>query len=229
MSLFSIGIVAHHSRWDRAGKLADHLDAEMVSVDYDGKVGAGLNHEHCYDWMSQTDAPWVVVLEDDAVPVKGFRAQLGQVLRAAPNTGLMSLYLGRFRPPHWQPSIARVITGDAHFLMGSELLHHVGVAIRTPLIPAMLAFIRADRQYRTGKLPIDEAIGRWARAASMPVAYTHPSIVNHDTRLDTVIAKHVSQHPAETGSRTSTELRQAWAFGTRRDWQTTTAAIPEPA
>jgi hypothetical protein len=63
----------------------------------------------------------------------------------------------------------------------------------------------------------------------MPVAYTHPSIVNHDTRLDTVIAKHVSQHLAETGSRVSTELRQAWAFGSRREWKTTTAVIPEPA
>jgi hypothetical protein len=44
-----------------------------------------------------------------------------------------------------------------------------------------------------------------------------------------VIAKHVSQHLAETGSRVSTELRQAWAFGSRREWKTTTAVIPEPA
>lgn len=229
MSIFSIGIVAHYSRWDRAGKLADHLDAEVVAVDYDGKVGAGRNHEHCYDWLAQADTPWAVLLEDDAVPVKGFRDQLSQVLRNAPDTGLLSLYLGRFRPPHWQSSIARVIATDAHFLMGTELLHHVGVVIRTPLIPAMLAFIRADRQYQTGKLPIDEAIGRWARAASVRVAYTHPSIVNHDTRLDTVIAKHVSQHKTESGHRPRTELRQAWAFGSRQDWQPTTAAIPEPA
>ena len=230
MSIFSIGVVAHHARYQRATRLADHIGAEVVSVDSDGKLGAGGNHEVCYRWLAETStAPWCVLLEDDAVPVKDFRNQLNQVLRAAPNTGLISLYLGRFRPPHWQPSIARVISGDQHFLMGTELLHHVAVAIRTPLIPAMLAHIRADRRYSSGKLPIDEAIGGWARAASMPVAYCHPSIVNHDTRLATVIAKHVSQHPGDSGQRPLTELRQAWAFGSRQAWETSTAAIPEPA
>lgn len=230
MSLFSIGIVAHHTRWGRAGKLADHLDAEIVAVDYDGKVGAGANHEACYQWLAETStAPWCVILEDDAVPVRNFRQQLDQVLRAAPDTGLLSLYLGRFRPPHWQPSIARVITGDHHFLMGTELLHHVAVAIRTPLILPMLAHIRADQRYRDGKLPIDEAVGAFARTAGMKIGYCHPSIVNHDTRLPTVIGRHVSQHSGETGQRPRTELRQAWAFGSRDDWQTRTAAIPEPA
>ena len=230
MSIFSIGVVAHHARYERATLLADRVRAEVVSVDSDGKLGAGANHEACYQWLAETsEAPWCVLLEDDAVPVKDFRNQLNQVLRAAPNTGLLSLYLGRFRPPHWQPSIARAITGDQHFLMASELLHHVAVAIRTPLIGAMLHHIRADRRYQIGRLPIDEAIGGWARAASMKVAYCHPSIVNHDTRLNTVIAKHVSQHTGDSGQRPRTELRQAWAFGSRPAWETSTAAIPEPA
>lgn len=223
-----IGIVAHHSRQQRAERLADHLDAEVVTVDT-GRVGPGRNHERCYEWLAESDAPWVVLLEDDAVPVRDFRTQLNAVLTAAPNTGLLSLYLGRWRPPHWQPGIAQIISRDENFFTASELLHHVAVAIRTPLIGAMLAHVRADRRYTTGKLPIDEAIGAWARAASMKVAYCHPSIVNHDTRLPTVIGKHVSQHPGEDGSRPPTELRQAWAFGVRKGWQTSIAAIPEPA
>jgi hypothetical protein len=223
----AVGVVAHHTRQERAGRLAEVVGAEVVSVDMGG-LGAGGNHERCYGWLAESGEPWSVVLEDDAMPVKGFRAQLDAVLRAAP-TGLVSLYLGRARPPHWQPSIARVITGDEHFLLGTELLHHVAVAIRTPLIPAMLDFIRSDADYRSGGLPIDEAVGRWARSASVPVGYAHPSIVDHDHTLDTVIRRHVSQHRAETGTRNRHEQRRAWAFGSRQRWEPITASIPEPA
>jgi GR25 family glycosyltransferase involved in LPS biosynthesis len=224
---FGIGVVAHHTRHERATRLAEAIDAEVVSVDYGG-LGAGRNHEKCYQWLAESAEPWSVVLEDDAMPVKGFRTQLDGVLKAAP-TGLVSLYLGRARPPHWQSSIAQVITGDEHFLTGTELLHHVAVAIQTPMIPSMLNFIRSDADYRDAKLPIDEAIGRWARAMSIKVSYAHPSIVNHDHTLDTVIKRHVSQHRAETGKRGRYEQRKAWAFGSRQQWEPTIAAIPQPA
>jgi len=224
--MIPVGIVAHHTRQHRAERLAEAIDAEMVSVDIGG-MGAGGNHEQCYEWLAETGEPWSVLLEDDALPVKDFRTQLDAVLRAAP-TPLVSLYLGRSRPPHWQSSIAQVITRDEHFLTGTELLHHVAVAIRTPLIPGMLNFIRADTNYQNGRLPIDEAIGRWARAASITVSYAHPSIVNHDHTLDTVIKKHVSQHRADQGGRSRQEVRKAWAFGSRQQWQPTIAAIPEP-
>lgn len=227
MSIFSIGIVAHYSRHDRAQNLSDAVGAEVITVD-NGGVGAGANHELCYEWLAETNAPWSIVLEDDAVPCKGFRDQLHSVLRASP-TPLLSLFLGRARPPHWQPSIARVITGDHHFLLGSELLHHVGVAVRTDLIGELLGFIRADRDYRKGRLPIDEAIGRYARSTNTPVGYCHPSIVDHENRLPTVITHHLSQHKADTGQRGTAEVRTAWAFGVRRSWQPLTAAIPEPA
>lgn len=229
-ALVSIGIVAHHRRWERATRLAEHLDADVVAVDYDGKLGAGANHEVCYDWLSQAETPWCLVLEDDAVPVRRFGQQLDAVLRAAPpDHHLLSLYLGRWRPAHWQPRIAQVIARDEHYLRASELLHHVAVAIRTPLIPALLDYLRGNPRYQAGKLPIDEAVGAFARKAGMPILYTHPSIVNHDPRLPTVIARHVSQHPGETGERPPGERRQAWAFGTRKDWQPSIAQIPEPA
>lgn len=227
MNIFNIGIVAHHERQERAVRLADHLDADVVAIDTGG-VGAGRNHERCYEWLAESGAPWSVLLEDDAVPVTNFRPQLAQVLGAAP-TGLVSLYLGRTRPPHYQPSIARVITRDEHFLLCDELLHHVAVAIRTPLIPAMLAHIRADRRYRAGRLPIDEAVGAFARDVGVKICYSHPSIVDHETRLPTVIGRHVSQHPTDDGGRPPGEIRKAWAFGVRRSWQSSVAVIPEPA
>lgn len=226
---FSIGIVAHHSRHERASRLAEAVGAEVVAVDHDGRVGAGVNHEYCYRWLSETTtAPWCVILEDDAVPVKEFRTQLARVLAAAP-TDLVSLYLGRFRPPQWQPSIAQVIVRDENFLQATELLHHVAVAIRTPLIPGLLAHLAANQRYRRNKMAIDEAVGVWSRKNSILVSYCHPSIVNHDAGLPTVITRHVSRHRHDTGERPATELRQAWAFGSRTTWQPTIARIPKPA
>lgn len=222
-----IGIVAHYSRHERAERLSELIDAELIAVD-NGGVGAGKNHEVCYEWLSESKDPWVVVMEDDAIPVKDFRNQLNACLKAAPRTGLMSLYLGRARPPHWQISIARVIAGDENYFLASELLHHVAVAIRPNLIPGMLKYIRNETPYGDGKLPIDEALGFWARSLSMPVVYSNPSIVNHDSRTKSLIKKHVSQHKTDDGTRSENDGRKAWRFGPREEWTTTTAVIPNP-
>jgi hypothetical protein len=225
---FSIGIVAHHSRHDRATNLADAVGAEVVMVD-PGHIKAGKNHERCYEWLAETGAsPWSVVIEDDAIPVTDFRQQLAAVLKVTPSP-ITSLYLGRFRPPHWQSQIAQKIGGDQHFLMATELLHHVGVAVKTSLIPGMLDFLNNDSDYRTKRrLPIDEAIGRWVRAEGRRVAYTTPSILDHEHRIPTVITKHLSQHKGETGKRPGNQPRKAWVFGARPDWKSYVADIPEP-
>ena len=222
-----IGVVAHFSRHERAERLAESVDAEIIAVD-NGGLGAGKNHESCYEWMSESKAPWVLLLEDDAIVCKDFRNQLNACLAAAPPTGLMSLYLGRARPPHWQISIMRVIAGDENYFLASELLHHVAVAIRPRMIPAMLKFIRNDTAYADGRLPIDEAVGAWARSKSMPVVYSNPSIVNHDSRTKSLINTHVSKHKTEDGNRKENETRKAWRFGPREEWKTTTAVIPNP-
>lgn len=224
--IIPVGIVAHATRHERAERLADAVGAGFITVDQGG-LGPGRNHENCYEWLAEENCPWSVVLEDDASPVKNFRLQLDQVLRAAP-TPLVSLYLGRGRPAQYQPSIAQVIANDSHFFLGDELLHHVGVAIRTPLIPGMLKYIRNDLDYYDKKLPIDEAIGRWARSLNMKVSYCHPSIVNHAHELPTVIKRHLSQHKTETGKRGRKVIRKAWAFGSRQNWNSTSIVIPDP-
>lgn len=227
--LTPIGIVAHGSRYQRAARLADWLGAEVVCVDQDGKLGAGKNHEMCYEYLSHYSSPWSVIMEDDAIPVRSFREQLPLVLGSVPeSSSVVSLYLGRSRPPHYQPSIAQVIARDENFLLCDELLHHVAVAVRTPLIPSILDYINNDWKYLNGRLPIDEAIGRFCRSAGMKVAYTHPSIVNHDSSLPTTIPKHLSQHSADNGKRTSGHPRKAWAFGVRDSWDSSVAVIPEP-
>lgn len=223
----AIGVVAHRDRYRKAARMADYVGAEFITVD-DGGLGAGRNHELCYEWLAESDAPWSVVMEDDAIPVRDFRDQVTKVLRAV-KTDILSLYLGRSRPPHYQMPIAQVIGSDSHFLLARELLHHVAVAIRTSLIPEMLDFIRAQPRYVSGKLPIDEVIGMWTRSRSTPtpIAYCHPSIVNHDAEIETLIKKHPTQHRNDNGERPP-GLRKAWAFGVRDNWEFISADIPEP-
>jgi len=97
------------------------------------------------------------------------------------------------------------------------------------MIGAMLHHIRTEKSYLLGKIPIDEAVGHYARASGTRIGYSHPSIVNHDAGLPTVIARHTSQHKGETGSRNSRLPRQAWAFGVRNGWsREIVASIPDP-
>ncbi|AON96985.1 glucosyltransferase [Mycobacterium phage Tonenili] len=218
--MINIAVVACQSRQRRAENLAQAVGAEFVAVD-DGTLGPGANHDVAWRWLDDSGGEWSVVLEDDAIPVAGFRGQLAAVLKAAPSP-IVSLYLGRSRPPHWQLSIMQVINCDEHFLLGSTLLHHVAVAIKTDLIFDMLA--ERDRH-----LPVDESIGTWARGREIPVAYAHPSIVDHEHRLPTTILERTSGYAGETGRRgSSREVRKAWTLGSRKVWGSTTRQIPNP-
>lgn len=225
--MINIGVVAHISRLEIAEDLADKVNAEFMTVDT-GELGAGRNHEKAWQWLEGSGGgEWSVLLEDDAVPIASFRKELKAALFNAPSP-IVSLYLGRGRPPHWQDSIGSVITSQACWLLANELLHHVGVAIRTHLVDDMLTRLAADHDYVWGKLPIDEAIGRWVRYRDRKVAYANPSLVDHNFRLPTTIDKHVSQHPQDDGARHALQQRKAWKLGTRQ-WDRTFAEIPTPS
>jgi len=219
-----IAIVAHNTRENRAERLADAFKAEFLTID-NGSVGPGRNHVVAWEWLAEGSAPWSVVLEDDAIPVRGFSEQLVAVLKHAPDP-VVSLYLGRGRPRQWQPSIQQVITGPAHFLRAPELLHHVGVAVRTSYLSSALAFL-GHQDLR--KVPIDEAIGRWVRRRRLMVSYCNPSIVDHDLSIPTSITTHISTHATETGSRDDPrEVRKAWQFGSRVAWTSRATLLATP-
>lgn len=224
--MINIGIVGHHTRMEAGETLADKVDAEFMTID-SGGLGPGRNHEKAWQWLEESDSEWSVVLEDDAIPIIDFRKELKVALLNCPFS-IVSLYLGRIRPPHWQDSIASVIARPESWLLADELLHHVGVAIQTPLIGDMLNVLAGDHEYVWGKVPIDEAIGRWVRLRGRQVAYANPSLVDHDYRLPTVIEQHVSQHATEPGVRHFFEPRKAWKLGTRR-WDRSSAEIPTPS
>lgn len=207
---------ADRKRYAMGRSLAEDVEAEALSVD-DAGLGTGRNHLRAWSWLAGGNHRWSVVLEDDAVPVGDFREQLDQILKIAP-TPIVSLYLGRSHPPHWQNAIARVISpldSDPNFLISFDLLHGVGYAIRTELVEQMIEWV----QGWVYLYPIDEAISMWAKSIARPVSYTRPSIVDH---LDGP-----SLHPP-TNWQPRDGIRQAWIWDSRDKWTSSAAVIESP-
>jgi hypothetical protein len=151
---------------------------------------------------------WAVVLEDDALPVPGFRAQLDAALKVTP-APIVSLYLGTDGRDYWQARIRYALDThpDACWLMTSGvLLHAVAVAIRAELLPIHL----------DPGLPPDTAISNWAKRCGHTVTYTLPSLVDH-TDGPSVITRRGDPHPRNVP-------RRAHRVGTRTHW-TRRAAI----
>lgn len=168
-------------------------------------MGCEENHFTVLGHLQALPATWSVVLEDDAVPIAGFRAQLREALIMAP-TPLVSLYLGKQRPPWAQDAAAQAIAEceeqQADWILSRHLLHAVGYAIKTDLIPSLLRFPPTP-------LPIDQHISRWAQTYGHLSAYPFPSLVDH---ADTgTIAQHPDGQPRPPG-------RVAWKTAAHPEW-----------
>lgn len=210
---FALGVVAHADRAQQARRLADHVGAVHLSID-DGTLGPGGNHLKVWATLAHNTHTHAVVLEDDAEPVDGFRDQLAMALQSAP-TAVVGLYLGTGRPPHWQTRISQAAaTADrehAHWIVTVErLLYGVGIAIRTDLVPSMIAAVE------TSRLPYDQAIADWALGHGHRISFTWPSLVDH---LDNgTLIRHPDGAPRDTP-------RRAWRTGTRTHWTTKAVTI----
>lgn len=205
----NIAIVSHESRRDMAQRLADRVMADQIFED-DGTLGCEANHRQAWQWhQANTAEGWAVVLEDDAEPINNFRNELERALEAAP-TDIVSLYLGRLRPfAGWQSRIRLATTEanrtGAHWIASNHCLHAVAIAIRAELLPALRL---------SANLVADDAITAWAQRNRHDIAYSWPSLVNHNDGQS--IAEHRDHRPRTPG-------RTAWATGTRRRWNSRTA------
>lgn len=233
-----IGIVAvvHKSRKSRVPELEKSAKVEAIAYD-PGHVGCEQNHICAWEYLSRVDCDWGVVLEDDALPVTNFNQQLRQVLSVAPHP-VVSLYLGRSRPPQYQSSIAQVIGLDTHFIESKTLLNCVGLCVRGDYLRQLATYCRKyydgeQRRVKKGSIdaldctPIDEMISSWTETETPGVVYTNPSLVDH-AQLPTTIPYHLSRHKEEDMV-SRKEVRRAWRVGTRKDWSgTSIVRLPEP-
>jgi hypothetical protein len=204
-----VAVVSHVDRRGTRHRITGQAHVRHISED-DGTLGCDRNHLNV--WRGHADNPihdWSVVLEDDAIPVNGFRDQLAAALAVAP-APIVSLYLGTGRPlGGWQPRIKQTILqvrrNRANWILSRHLLHCVGVAIRSNLVPSLVDALPELLE----RLPIDEAITAWAQQNGTLIAYSWPSLVDHadeDTLVD-----HPDGKPRD-------RARVAWHTGTRLNW-----------
>ncbi|TDZ92146.1 hypothetical protein CCUG60885_04260 [Mycobacteroides salmoniphilum] len=177
MTDYRIGIVAHTQRATAAHELMDTAGAAFLSMD-NGTLGCDRNHRRTLEWLAKSPAEWGVVLEDDAIPCEDWSTTLTNILDAAP-APIVSFYLGINYPKHWQPRVLQATqaadAASASWIVAEGfLLHAVGYAIRTELIDSAL-----DHN-RWFQMPVDQVLTDWARNDGHKVAYTWPSIVQHD-------------------------------------------------
>ena len=193
MTIISCAVVAHPSRTVDALALLAALDEvgwTYCSMDND-QVGAVANHRRA--WASHDlTADWCLTVEDDAILCQDFAARLPIALDQAP-TDIVSLYAGTN-----YPAILANVLGDRvlsaaedgwPYVTDPYLNHAVAVAIRAPLVPAMIA---DTEQYPD--VPIDTAISGWCLTTGRTITYTVPSLVQHADG-PTLLDDHGDGHP----------------------------------
>ena len=187
-----IAIVAHHSRRTMAEELASKLEADIVFMD-EHSAGANSNHLRALSWAAE-QSDRVIIIEEDALPVEGFRDKAQDWLARFPDD-MLSFYLGTGRPPQYQKEIAGMLV-DAdrvcsdHIVL-SKLIHGVCYSPPQGRLARMLSAWNKT-------LAADYAVGE---AFGGRVIYPCYSLVDH-ADLPTV-ERHPDNEPR-------TERRRAW-------------------
>lgn len=207
----AIEVVAHPDREPLGRALAAHLCGHM-HLDRSG-LGCEANHLRALRHALEQTVDWVVVLEDDAQPVDNLRAQLRSALRSAP-ANVVSLYLGTGTNDAVQ-TVIRWATHDAdergrHFIRGDALMAGVGYAVHAFVLRSLVDYLSTPSD---AELP--QRITRWAQANEEYVAYTWPSLVDHDDGGYSTIAQAQLDTP-----------RQAHRVGTREQWEPRHVPLP---
>lgn len=190
-----IVIVAHHARRAQAEQLASDLNAHVI-MDEVGR-GALWGHRKALEWAAQQPER-VVIVEDDALPVDGFRDKAVTWLKRLPDD-LVSFYLGTGRPPQYQGQIAHLLRRAEQWreeqITLPQLIHGVCYSIPVDKVGAVLSKIPSSGA-------ADFAIGNaWQQLTRKPVVYPVRSLVDHDDGAS------VEVHP---DGQARTELRRAW-------------------
>lgn len=184
-------VVGHHTRREQAERLADYLDAHLL-ID-EGNHGANWNHRRSLEWAA-SQRYRVVIVEDDARPVRGFVGKVSAWLNSRPDD-LISFYLGTGRPLQYQAAIAeRLIAADktrADFITLPQLIH--GVCYSVPVAKVADVLARWDNSTAA-----DYAVGN---AYGGNVVYPCWSLVDHND------GESVEKHP---DGMQRTERRRAW-------------------
>ncbi len=180
-------LVTHPSRYEQSLELQSHLPVVATVVD---NVSAWSGHYTALR-MACVHAPdeRVVVMEDDAIPVKGFVDQVAAWCLQFPND-MLSFYLGTGRPFQFQRMVDGKIRnalqrGESKISLPT-LIH--GVCYSIP--PNELSRVLDGMEQLRGVREADYAIGAaWGRSVLYPIE----SLVQH--RDDSPVERHPDGQP----------------------------------
>lgn len=187
-----IAIIGHFSRRHMADELFSKLNADIIFMDDKG-TGANANHYRAIQWAAE-QSERVIIIEDDALPVREFRIRAQDWLERFPDD-LCSFYLGTGRPPQYQQQIAAsLIDADKRrgdYITMDRLIHGV---CYSPPVSGIPKILRDWNRTKAADYAVGDALGR-------RVIYPCYSLVDH-ADLDTV-ERHPDNQPRN-------ERRRAW-------------------
>lgn len=223
MSNYVLGVVSHVDRHRQREHLRDILSPEYIGED-DGSLGVMGNHLKVISSLAvlsvSSGAEWVVVLEDDAEPQPGFHRQLNAALDVAPSP-VASLYLGTGYPQQKQRKFADAVAHqDVCWIMHEHMRCAVAYALRRECFE--LGIIERMVELHGKRWAPDDAIGKWAKEHCIPVAYSNPSIVDHEDGPPVVKFRRHRGHVTPAGRK---RPRKAHWVGTRLTWDDKSATV----
>lgn len=165
--------MAHPARREAAERLASDVGAVGIAFDLTG-AGEVANGNEAWRLAVAAGVDWAIVLQDDAVPIPGFKEHAETALTAAP-AACVSFYTGTGRPR--QDIVRKAVTEadeqNAAWLQHPSLLWGVAVALRADLAAPFL-----DWEYRR-PLAYDQRLSVYCKETGTRIAYTHPSLTDH--------------------------------------------------
>ena len=220
MDSYHLGVVAHVDRVKQLDPLRA-LDPEIVNVD-DGTLGATGNHLAVYQALQKRTGldEWLVILEDDAVPVEGFTDQLAMALAVAP-TPLVSLYLGTGYPAQYQRLFMEAVNNhpDACWFLHPQLRNAVGYAVHGSIARAVGV---GYAQQAAKRFSPEDCISWWSLRNRENVAYCHPCLVDHEDGPTVMDYRMHLGHAQPAGRK---RPRKAMVVGTRLQWSNSAVIV----
>lgn len=219
--IYTLAIVTHTAREEMFNELCEQVKPDVTSID-DGYRGPGKNHlnaiNQAYGHAVEHYRQWVVVLEDDAVPIPDFRAELNRCLPHAPSP-LVSLYLGTGYPAQYQARFQEAVQQDVPWIIHPHMRHAVGYCLNTQIVDSARKTVSpmVDKNWAP-----DDALSLYSKKAGILVSYTNPSLVDHrDT--ETVIKSGRTHMGMPVFGRK--KPRKAHRFGKPTEWNDSYTAV----
>ncbi len=208
----AIGVMGHPSRATWVRELTDSV-ADLAVIDH-RRLGENYTGNQVWRALGASSAEWAIVLQDDAIPILGFREEAAKALgHIHQDVGAVSFYVGTGHPITVQPGLMQALTRADEkklaWLHAPDLYWGVAVAMRTIDIHEYLKW--SDKDDR----PYDLRIGAHYKRRGRPILYSHPSLVDHRDGVSLVRPDRKKPQP-----------RHAHRFGVPESWATAPERIP---